>query len=127
MAGLRREQGCDLVSYMKSTVGEKTPFLLCGDLNAAPSEPVHDVLKAAGLESVYQNQEPFYTTWTVRETGEYSAILDYMLYSRGSFQVERILNVPSEEEIGFDRVPSYRYPSDHFSLVADLVFTDTSK
>lgn len=124
MAGLRREQGCDLVGYMKCTVGEKTPFLLCGDLNAPPSEPVHDVLKAAGLESVYQNQEPFYTTWTVRETGESVAILDYMLHSSGSFKVERILRMPSEEEIGFERLPSYKYPSDHFSLVADLVLHD---
>lgn len=124
MAGLRREQGCDLVGYMKCTVGEKTPFLLCGDLNAPPSEPVHDVLKAAGLESVYQNQEPSYTTWTVRETGECVSVLDYMLYSSGSFKVERILQMPSEEEIGFERLPSYKYPSDHFSLVADLVLHD---
>lgn len=31
---------------------------------------------------------------------------------------------PQDNEIGLDRTPSFRYPSDHFSLVCDFEFTD---
>lgn len=125
LAAMRKQQGCDILQLMKDTICDKTPLLFAGDLNADPSEPVHSVLKSAGLESVYHNQEPAYTTWTVREDGEHCKTLDYILYSRESFHVERLLRLPSEQEIGEQRVPSFRHPSDHFALVADLVLNIT--
>lgn len=121
LAALRREQGSDLLEFVKSIAGDNTPLLLTGDLNAGPSEPVHAVINSAGLESAYRGQEPSYTSWTIREDGEQCKTLDYILYKRHSFHVERLLQMPSEEVIGLDRVPSCSYPSDHFALVADMV------
>lgn len=36
-----------------------------------------------------------------------------------------LLEFPSGEEIGVDRIPSLSYPSDHFSLVCDLDLDST--
>lgn len=124
LEALRREQGSDLVEYLKGLAGEKTPILVTGDLNAQPSEAVHSVISAAGFESAYRNQNPSYTTWTYRESGEYCKTLDYILYRRQAFHVERVLCLPSEEDIGLTRVPSFKYPSDHFALVADMVLEE---
>lgn len=35
-------------------------------------------------------------------------------------EVENVLDFPSGEQISADRVPSFAYASDHFSLVADF-------
>jgi nocturnin len=59
----------------------------------------------------------------VREgEGEVCHTIDYVFYSQREFAVEAVLDFPSGEEIGQGRIPSYIYPSDHFSLVCDLTF-----
>lgn len=121
LAAMRREQGFDILNFVKSTAGEKIPLLLAGDMNATPGEPVHSVFSSAGFKSAYANQEPSYTSWTIREDGEHCQTLDYILYSHNLFNVERLLQLPSDDEIGPTRVPSHRYPSDHFALIADFV------
>jgi len=62
-----------------------------------------------------------YTTWKIRETGEQKHILDYIFHSP---QLETIstLDMPTEEQIGEDRLPSLEFASDHLSLVAELQF-----
>lgn len=121
LAALRKEQGLDLLEFIRSTAGENTPLLLTGDLNADPDEPVHSVLRSSNLQSAYHNQEPFYTTWAIRGDSEYRRLLDYILYRPNSLIAERLLRVPEEGDIGPERVPSTKYPSDHFALVADFV------
>lgn len=69
--------------------------------------------------------EPPYTTWKVREEGEQCHTIDYIFYSRSAFSVSSLLDLPSGEALGAGRVPSYQYPSDHFSLCADLRLKDT--
>ena len=62
-----------------------------------------------------------YTTWKIRETGEQKHILDYIFHSP---QLETVstLDMPTEEQIGEDRLPSLQFASDHLSLVAELRF-----
>lgn len=36
------------------------------------------------------------------------------------FQIKNCLDFPAGEQIGKNRTPSFRYPSDHFSLVCDF-------
>lgn len=36
--------------------------------------------------------------------------------------MDAVLDLPTEEQIGPNRLPSFSYPSDHLSLVCDLRF-----
>lgn len=51
--------------------------------------------------------------------------IDYIFYSAEKMTVEAVLEFPTEEEIGEGRVPSFSYPSDHFSLVCDFKLKPT--
>ncbi|KAG4071499.1 hypothetical protein HA402_011653 [Bradysia odoriphaga] len=72
------------------------------------------------------NHEPPYTTWKIREDGEVCHTIDYVFYSQDKLKVNNCLMFPQDNEIGRDRTPSFRYPSDHFSLVCDFEFTENS-
>lgn len=64
--------------------------------------------------------EPSYTTWKIRENGEVCHCIDYVFYSSDKFDVDNVLMFPGASEVGKNRVPSFQYPSDHFSLVCDF-------
>lgn len=42
-----------------------------------------------------------------------------------NFQVNNCLKFPQGNEIGKNRTPSHRYPSDHFSLLCDFEIIDS--
>lgn len=69
-------------------------------------------------------KEPPYTTWKIREDGEVCHTLDYVFYSKNRLKVNNCLMIPQGHEIGKNRVPSFQYPSDHFSLVCDFELCD---
>lgn len=70
---------------------------------------------------IMASHEPNYTTWKIREDGgEVCHCIDYVFYSKNKFNVENCLLFPDSVEVGKNRVPSFRYPSDHFSLVCDF-------
>ncbi|XP_076878074.1 nocturnin isoform X2 [Brachyhypopomus gauderio] len=109
---------------------EGMPLVVCGDFNAEPGEEVYQRFMASplGLDSAYRrlsadgSTEPAYTSWKIRPSGESCSTLDYVWYSSSSISVDGVLKMPSEEQIGPNRLPSYHYPSDHLSLVCDLSF-----
>lgn len=112
------------------------PLIVCGDFNAEPWEDVYQRFASSplGLDSAYKclsadgRSEPPYTSWKIRRSsGESRHTLDYIWYSRQSFHVDAVLELPSEEQIGPDRLPSYHYPSDHLSLVCDLSFAEPTQ
>ncbi|KAI8483850.1 Nocturnin [Branchiostoma belcheri] len=125
---LRSEQGKDLLKQTQKFSGKGTPVVLCGDFNAQPAEDVYSVLSKSKmkLNSAYKSlsadgtSEPEYTTWTVRTDGEWRQTLDYIWYSQDKFQVETLVDIPTEELVGETRFPSHTYPSDHLSLVCDF-------
>ncbi|KAL0974224.1 hypothetical protein UPYG_G00217380 [Umbra pygmaea] len=142
---MRSAQGADLLQSLKSitsSLGESgaesgggtegLPLIVCGDFNAEPSEDVYRrfISSPLGLDSAYKllsadgQTEPAYTTWKIRPSGESCGTLDYIWYSHGAFAVDTLLDIPTEEQIGPDRLPSYHYPSDHLSLLCDVSFTD---
>lgn len=132
LSTMRREQGKDLMEFVKLFSGSNA-VIVTGDFNAIPGEPVYQAVigdDTLPMDSAYRhltnkNVEPPYTTWKIREDGEYCQTLDYIFYNKNVFKVMRLLEIPTVEDIGENRVPSYRYPSDHFSLVADLNFIDS--
>jgi len=116
LATLRNEQGKDLLTWL-STVKQHRPLILTGDFNADPSEAVVRTIKEE-LASAYPDSTPF-TTWKIRETGEQKSTLDYIFHSAG-IQPSATLDMPTEQQIGIDRLPSIAFPSDHLSMVADF-------
>jgi len=75
------------------------------------------------LSSAYKdvlNKEVNYTTWKYREDGEHIQTLDYIFYSPDCMRVDSVLEMPTGEQIGENRLPNFNYASDHFSLLADL-------
>lgn len=132
---LRMEQGAYLVNYLHEKFCN-TPLIICGDFNAEYSEPVYQVFAESPLSlgSAYKllnkglNCEPPYSTWKIRggfngsET-DVCHTIDYIWYTKNRLKVRALLNFPTEEDIGPDRLPSYQYPSDHFSLASDFMFT----
>ncbi|XP_061581896.1 nocturnin isoform X2 [Cololabis saira] len=139
---LRSAQGADLLQSLQTITSRgggqgaaataATPLIVCGDFNAEPSEDVYRRFSSSplGLSSVYKllssdgETEPAYTTWKIRPTGESCSTLDYIWYTRSALAVDSLLNIPTEEQIGPDRLPSYHYPSDHLSLLCDVSFRE---
>ncbi|XP_036933933.1 nocturnin [Acanthopagrus latus] len=141
---LRSAQGADLLQSLRSitsgrgsnsqsqAVPRSIPLVVCGDFNAEPSEDVYRRFSSSplGLNSAYKllssdgETEPAYTTWKIRPSGESCSTLDYIWYSHDALSVECLLDIPTEEQIGPDRLPSYHYPSDHLSLLCDVRFRE---
>lgn len=138
---LRSAQGADLLRHIHALIQKHgssqaeappcgVPLLVCGDFNAVPSEEVYRCFSASALrlDSAYKKlsrgglTEPDYTTWKIRPSGECCTTLDYIWYSRDWLRVEAVLELPTEEQIGPSRLPSFSYPSDHLSLVCDFSF-----
>ncbi|XP_067899916.1 nocturnin-like [Heterodontus francisci] len=129
----RSSQGCDLLQNLESiTDGAGIPLIVCGDFNAEPTEDVYKQFtkSSLNLNSAYKllsedgQSEPPFTTWKIRPLGESCHTLDYIWYSQHAFSVNRLLNLPTEEQIGPNRLPSFHYPSDHLSLVCEFSFLD---
>jgi nocturnin len=119
LATLRHEQGKDLLDWLE-TVRQDRPLVLTGDFNAEPSEPVIRAVTEQ-LESAYKTDDTDYTTWKVREQGgEQKNTLDCIFHSKG-VEVTATLDMPTEEQVGAERLPSLAFPSDHLSLVADFL------
>ncbi|KAM3842721.1 nocturnin [Diretmus argenteus] len=139
---LRSAQGADLLQNLRNITSrsrsedsaEAVPLIVCGDFNAEPSEDVYRRFRSSplGLDSAYKllssdgQVEPAYTTWKIRPSGESCSTLDYIWYTHDALSVETLLDLPTEEQIGPDRLPSYHYPSDHLSLLCDLSFREQS-
>lgn len=145
LSTLRNEQGKDLLDFVTS-YSEGRPVILGGDFNAEPTEPIYLTLLgnrtlhlASAYTSIANNEEsktniqnsaelePPYTTWKIRDEGEVCHTIDYVFYTHNDFTVEALLEFPTGEEIGKGRVPSFVYPSDHFSLVCDFRFKNASE
>lgn len=72
-----------------------------------------------GLKGIF----PSYTTWAGWAAGDYVATCDHIFISKG-ISVAQVLDVPSAEQLTSsyeERLPCGAYPSDHMSLVADLM------
>ncbi|XP_071314757.1 nocturnin [Trachinotus anak] len=139
---LRSAQGADLLQRLRSitsrggsqseVVSAIVPLVVCGDFNAEPSEDVYRRFSSSplGLNSAYKllssdgQTEPAYTTWKIRPSGESCSTLDYIWYTHDALSVDCLLDIPTEEQIGPDRLPSYHYPSDHLSLLCDISFRE---
>ena len=133
---LRHSQGKYILTYLEEHA-RQLPVVVCGDLNASPDEAVNQEFRQSTLDlaSAYtqvlsENREPNFTTWKIRSGPgpdkpflEVCKTIDYIYVSKERVNVHGVLDMPSETEIGPDRLPSHKYPSDHLSLAVDITFT----
>ncbi|XP_074650735.1 nocturnin-like [Tubulanus polymorphus] len=134
---LRLLEAKHVVSYLKENYAD-LPLVICGDLNAPPSEDAYKYMMnnaLLDLDSAYiklknDGAEPDYTTWKIRQEGKTERTscktIDYVFYSRERIVIKSLLKMSTDVEIGPDRLPSVKYPSDHFALVTDLVILSNS-
>ena len=126
LSTLRNEQGKDILEWLESFRCGR-PVIITGDFNAEPSEPIFKTMTQSEkipLQSSYEISGPEnveYTTWKIRESGEQKHILDYVFHS-SELETIATLDMPTEEQIGEDRLPSVQFPSDHLNLVAEFRF-----
>jgi nocturnin len=135
LSSIRNEQGKDILQFLEK-VHKEAPIILTGDFNDEPSEAVYKTLtenEKTPLISAYkmregqqtENEETMedvnldFTTWKIRETGEQKHILDYIFHSP-QLQTVSTLDMPTEQQVGEDRLSSLQFASDHLSLVADI-------
>ncbi|CAN0178918.1 unnamed protein product [Scytosiphon promiscuus] len=112
------------------------PLIVAGDFNATPHEsegyePLcyrQVTAHPLALRSALPVSEGFFTTWKIRParppaakgaTRESKHCIDYVWVS-GGVRPERRSTLPSSEELGPARAPSFVYPSDHFAIAVDL-------
>jgi nocturnin len=135
LSAIRNEQGKDILQFLEK-VHKEVPIILTGDFNDEPSQAVYKTLtenEKTPMISAYEMGEDEqtdgeqtmedanieYTTWKIRETGEQKHILDYIFHSP-QLQTVSTLDMPTEQQVGEDRLPSLQFASDHLSLVADI-------
>lgn len=108
------------------------PSVVASDLNAAsvrgtataysPEAYSTMVMHPLALRSAYAQvlgEEPQYTTWKRKRGKEVRHTIDY-LFASESIRPLRVLLPPAEEDIDVERLPGWRYPSDHIALMVEL-------
>lgn len=108
---------------------DQWPAVLAGDFNTEPAGQVYTTVNSheLGLKSAYglhgAASEPAYTTWKIRKS-EAKHCIDYIWFTAKSLQLTRRLRLMGESGsvIGPERLPSWAWPSDHLSLMAEFCF-----
>ena len=133
LSSIRNEQGKDVLQFLKE-MNTDIPIILTGDFNDEPCEAVYETIignERTPLVSAYKikkdkNEEDEseddileYTTWKIRDTGEEKKVHDYIFHSP-QLKTFSTLDMPTEDQVGEDRLPSLQFPSDHLSLVVDI-------
>ena len=109
----------------------RLPCVVLADLNATPRPSAAYACEAypaalahaLGVRSAYAaaggGEEPGYTTWKRRGAAEVRHTIDYILVA-GPVGVARVLLPPADGDVAAERLPGWRYPSDHVALAAEL-------
>ncbi|CAE7836527.1 NOCT, partial [Symbiodinium microadriaticum] len=95
---------------------------------------VFDYFAACGFKCAYTDlrlqhghSSPKYTTWAGWASGDFKATCDHIFVSKG-LHAQAVLDVPDADELAEkfpERLPNEFFPSDHLSLIADLVIPDS--
>jgi nocturnin len=118
---------CLKIEYIRDNFNEPSSTILLGDLNTDPCDTTINtrcvpVITQYNYLSVYPLlplSEGDYTTWKVRGDKESKHVIDYIFTD--NLKCIATLGKPDESEIEPTRLPGFRYPSDHLSLVAQFI------
>lgn len=102
-----------LINGFFSGYPDDIPMILTGDFNCLPGSKAHTVLTGSGFRDAFAGQQGFtFHGFTGEDRG---GPIDWILY-RGGLTASRARVITSQF--------SCRYPSDHFPVVADFMFSD---
>merc|ERR1711964_438825 len=142
LSGLKPALGLDFNSNYKEQVIETfkkgvrnvqdgTPIMVSAyqqteELKAAYK--IYDNLSAKNAHEPDQNKNAPMTAWKNRLFGEqlekagkqFKEELDYIFYEQRAWQVTQVLKVPHRDAIEECKMPGWKYPSDHFMIMAVL-------
>lgn len=119
------------------------PLIVAGDFNATPRSSVgyeplcyrQVTAHPLALRSALPTGEDFFTTWKIRPANKPPVGGSEMVVAGGTRESKHCIDymwvtsrvrptsgstLPSAEELGPTRAPSFVYPSDHFAIAADL-------
>jgi endonuclease/exonuclease/phosphatase family metal-dependent hydrolase len=117
MSAAAREHGMALIMKRIKAIDKGIPVLLTGDMNAGPdSKPIalaKTVLKDAKAVSRSPHTGPFGTSNSFNFKKEKTSRIDYIFVSTGVNVLTHATLDDSEKEL---------YPSDHFPVVAEVMF-----
>lgn len=135
---LRYQQTLELRQHAEQTAnqlieqGWNTSIVIAGDFNSEPDEAAINCIlsdneelcyntKARTFQSAYPLSEDgntLYTTWKTRKDGTTRRVIDYIFYGGHGLECTHYLSVPEDDEVEEDRLPGFRYPSDHLLIGA---------
>ncbi|CAE8740811.1 unnamed protein product [Polarella glacialis] len=135
---IRMQQASEVVSALSDfargdeqiVLADVNSFATLNSATGGNATNVYDYFTACGYRCAYRavgkdSNIPSYTTWAGWASGDFRATCDHIFVSKG-IHVSAVLDVPSSESLADafpERLPNRAYPSDHMSLIADLVIT----
>lgn len=103
------------------------PILVLGDFNTEPDNKcIRHLMKSIGLISSYtrncgdessDKSVHGYTTFKIRDEKTTKRVIDYIFYNN-LLHCTHILSIPKEFEIDDEKLPGFRFPSDHFNIAS---------
>ncbi|MDA1266617.1 MAG: endonuclease/exonuclease/phosphatase family protein [Planctomycetota bacterium] len=102
---------------LRAALGPRGACVVAGDFNDVPGSRAHAAIVGLGCPYEDLDAAPEWTTWKIREA-ELRRTIDYLWYRRGALRPSAVLSIPSDDQVGAARLPSWQYPSDHLSLAA---------
>lgn len=140
----RMQQASEVISALKDFSRGEDQIVFADVNSLAPpdaelggaTKSVFEYFLACGYRCAYRSVErdsdqlqgclPDYTTWAGWASGDFKAVCDHIFVSGPNIHVASVLNMPPSELLSAnfpERLPNSVFPSDHFSLVADIVIT----
>jgi len=131
----RMQQAAGVVSAL-TDFSRGDPQIILADVNscapleaafAGPPSGAFDYFSACGYRCAYRSIGhglPSFTTWAGWASGDFRAVCDH-IFVKGAVEVMAVLDVPDSATFAAEfpeRLPNDYFPSDHISLVVDLVF-----
>lgn len=106
--------GTDLLPHIQRKLDHSEP-------NMGHTFAVEDRFRGMELKHGFHLHNVTGTEVCTNFTGGFKAVLDYIFIDSEQLAVERVVPLPSLEEVSeFVALPSVYFPSDHLALVADL-------
>jgi endonuclease/exonuclease/phosphatase family metal-dependent hydrolase len=120
-----------ITQLLDRLLAKHLPCVIAADLNATPRPGAYPCeaypaalahplrARSAYAAAAADGEEPAYTTWKRRGEAEARHTIDYIL-AAGPVGVARVLLPPADADVAPERLPGWRYPSDHIALCAEL-------
>ena len=126
-----RTRAQQITQLLDRLLSKRLPCVIATDLNATPRPGAYPCeaypaalahplnARSAYAAAAADGEEPGYTTWKRRGAAEARHTIDY-IFAADPVGVARVLLPPADADVAPERLPGWRYPSDHVALCAEL-------